>query len=77
MAQKSRNRRRLWALAVLSGLWLLFVLYLDIKYEKFPDVLLGGIKILLFFYMVLLLLWLAMQLSRRIVATMRRAIGKV
>ena len=76
MAQKSRNRRRLWALAVLSGLWLLFVLYLDIKYEKFPDVLLGGIKILLFCYMVLLLLWLAMQLSRRIVATMRRAIGK-
>ncbi len=75
MAQKSRNRRRLWALAVLSGLWLLFVLYLDIKYEKFPDVLLGGIKILLFCYMVLLLLWLAMQLSRRIVATMRRAIG--
>ncbi len=75
MAQKLRNRRRLWALAVLSGLWLLFVLYLDIKYEKFPDVLLGGIKILLFFCIVLLLLWLAMQLSKRIVATVRRAIG--
>ena len=75
MAWKSRKRRRFWVLAVLSGLWLLFVMYLDIKYERFPDVLLGGIKILLFCYMVLLLLWLAMQLSRRIVATMRRAIG--
>ena len=34
-------------------MWLSFVLYLDLRYAKFPAVLLGGIKILLAGYVVL------------------------
>lgn len=45
---------------ILSVIWLSFVLYLDLRYDKFPAVLLGGIKILLAGYVVLglsYLLW--------------------
>jgi hypothetical protein len=39
-------------------MWLGFVLYLDLRYDKFPAVLLGGIKILLASYVVLALSYL-------------------
>ena len=39
-------------------MWLSFVLYLDLQYDKFPAVLLGGIKILLAGYVVLGLCYL-------------------
>lgn len=45
----------LGALALLSAGWLAFVIYLDIAYDMFPRVLLGGVKILLAAYLVLFL----------------------
>ena len=51
---------------ILSVMWLGFVLYLDLRYDKFPAVLLGGIKILLAGYVVLglsYLLWRGLVLA--------------
>ena len=49
-------------------MWLSFVLYLDLRYDKFPAVLLGGIKILLAGYVVLgvfYLLWRGVVIACR------------
>ena len=53
---------------ILSVMWLSFVLYLDLRYDKFPAVLLGGIKILLAGYVVLglsYLLWRGVVIACR------------
>jgi hypothetical protein len=50
-----RRRGKTVALAVLVAttlLWIAFVLYLDVRYERFPAVSIGGLKILLFVYLV-------------------------
>ena len=66
------NRLYLWLLLILTGFWLLFVLYLDLKYDRFPDVLLGGAKILLFLYLVIFLIWLLGRGARWVAIQMRR-----
>jgi hypothetical protein len=46
---------------MLSVMWLSFVLYLDLQYDKFPAVSLGGVKILLAGYVVVGLSYLLWQ----------------
>ena len=57
-------------------MWLSFVLYLDLKYDKFPEVSLGGIKLLLAGYVVAglsYLLWHGVVMAWK----RARALGKV
>ena len=65
---KGLHRYPLRTFLTLSGLWLVFVLYLDVKYQRFPDVLLGGTEVLLFVYFLLSLAWLTIQGVRRLLA---------
>ncbi len=56
--------------SILSVMWLSFVLYLDLQYDKFPAVSLGGIKILLAGYFVLgvcYLLWRGVLIAYKLV----------
>jgi len=39
-----------WAFLIFAGIWIIFLLYLDFKYDKFPTVFFGGIQILCFLY---------------------------
>ncbi len=55
-------------------MWLSFVLYLDLQYDKFPAVLLGGIKILLAGYVVVGLCYL---LWRGVVIASKRGVAMV
>ena len=55
-------------------MWLSFVLYLDLQYDKFPAVSLGGIKILLAGYVVLGLCYL---LWRGVVIAYKRGLAMV
>jgi hypothetical protein len=55
-------------------MWLSFVLYLDLQYDRFPAVSLGGIKILLAGYVVLGVCYL---LWRAVVVAYKRALAIV
>lgn len=72
MTPISKSRLR-WmiALSTLSAMWLAYVVYLDIKYDKFPAVLLGGLKILIAGYLLLLIAWLLYRLLRSLIKLMR------
>ena len=66
------NRRQRWLFLILPGLWLLFVLYLDLKYNRFPEVVVGGIKILLALYLVAIIVWVLARGAGWIVVRIRR-----
>ena len=55
-------------------MWVSFVLYLDLQYDKFPAVVLGGIKILLAGYVVLGVCYL---LWRGVVIAYKRGLAMV
>jgi hypothetical protein len=62
------RRRRFGRLAVaaVSVLWLAYAIALDVRYHRFPEVLLGAVQILLAFYLVLALVTLAWRGVRRL-----------
>ena len=66
------NRGQRWLFLILPGLWLLFVLYLDLKYNRFPEVVVGGIKILLALYLVAIIAWVLARGAGWIVVRIRR-----
>jgi hypothetical protein len=47
------GRRALIAAVVLSALWLALVVFLDLGYDRSPEVLIGGLKILAAAWLVL------------------------
>ena len=66
------NRGQRWLFLILPGLWLLFVLYLDLKYNRFPEVVVGGIKILLALYLVAIIVRVLARGAGWIVVRIRR-----
>ncbi|WP_282604537.1 hypothetical protein [Pelagibius sp. Alg239-R121] len=68
MTQKARSPWRFLILSIagLSIAWLAAMLYLDIAHEMFPQVLLGGLKILAAGYAVLFILVLPIIVISRL-----------
>jgi hypothetical protein len=75
MMEAKRKMRRIGGgtLVVLTLGWLAFIVYLDVAYDMFPRVLLGGMKILVAAY---LLLFLALGVVFAARALLRRLAGR-
>lgn len=58
--------------SALTALWLAFVLFLDFQYEKFPRVTLGGLKILLAFYLFSILTYVSVRALCALVMMFKR-----
>ena len=74
----TKNSRPLWrflliALAALSLLWLAGMLYLDFAYSMFPQVLTGGLKILVAGYLLLAVLLLPIFLLVKLLKSRQQA----
>jgi hypothetical protein len=61
-----RSRIGRLAVAAVSLLWLAYAVALDLRYRRFPEVLLGAVQILLAFYLLLGLATLAGRGVRRL-----------
>lgn len=61
------------AVAAVSVVWLAYAVALDVRYRRFPEVLLGAAQILLGFYLLLGIATLVWRGARRVVRGSREA----